>query len=781
MIRNLKITFRNLRRNGLYSIINITGLAVSLATCIFIVLWIQDELSYDRFHKDAGDIYMTVTHFKSDDGSSSFGLSSGLFGPVAAQDFSDVESYCRLREIDAGYLQVEGVRTGMKPILLSDSSFFTFFNFPLVRGERNNVLRNPNDVVISASLAHELFGNEDPVGRIVNFEGWKDLHVAGVMNDMPRNTSVPHAEMICPYQALNGATDWVRQFYLEAINGWQGCEFLTYLRLKPGTDVKQLAEAVTGKQTMMKEIRSFTLQPLANLHLYTLDGEPAGIKTVRIFQWIAIVILCIACVNYVNLVTARASKRHREIGLRKVIGARKSRLFGQLIAEAVVLFVIAVIIAALLNILLLPAYNQLAGKAISLNWFNPGIWSIYGGMLLLVTIFAGMYPSWMLASFRPLGMIQGLSVKKGSVVFRRVLVVLQFVSSAALIVGTIVLGAQMNYIRQKDLGFDKEQVLTCKLYEMAAHFDAIKSELLQQDAIMGVTYGSENITQVGSSTMFGNWEGKTGDGQVSLIQERGDTSFLRVMGIPLTEGTGITSINEPQFILNEAAIQAMGIKDPVGKWVGQEGRAKIIGVVKDFHFTNLHQKITPMVIYYQSAEGRYTLYVRTTSGKAKQAIAAVESEWNKYNTSYSFNYTFLDETFDRQYREDVRTGLLFGIFSIIAVFLSCLGLLGLITYTAETKFKEIGIRKVLGASIMDIVMMLSREFLVLVGIALLIAFPLAYYWLDGMLQGFAYRISLGWWMFAIAALITIVLTLLTVSIQAIKAAMANPVKSLKAE
>ncbi|MDR1154596.1 MAG: ABC transporter permease [Bacteroidales bacterium] len=774
----MKITIRNLRRNRLYSAINITGLAVSLAACTFIVLWIQDELSYDRFHEDAGDIYMTVAHFRSDAGSSSVRLSAGLFGPVAAQDFSDVESYCRLREIGAGYLQAGGVRTGMKPILLSDSSFFTFFNFPLVRGEKSDILRNPDDVVISESLAHEIFGNGDPVGRTVNLEGWKDLHVAGVMKDMPRNTSVPRAEMICRYRALDGTTDWVRQFYLDAINGWQGCEYLTYLRLKPGTDVKQLAENVTGKQTMMRDIRSFTLQPLVNLYLYTLDGEPAGIKTVRIFRWIAMVILCIACVNYVNLVTARSSKRHREIGLRKVIGARKLRLFGQLIAEAVALFVIAVIIAALLNMLLLPAYNQLAGKAIVLNWLDPGVWLIYGGMLLLVTLLAGMYPSWMLASFRPLSMIQGLNVKRGSVVFRRVLVVLQFVSSAALIVGTIALKAQMNYIRQKDLGFDREQVFTCRLHDMAAHFDAIRSELVQQDAIVGITYGSENITQVTSGTMFGAWEGKTGDGQVSLAQERADTSFLRVMDIPLAEGTGITSTDEPQFILNEAAIRAMGMEDPVGKRV--EG-IRIVGVARDFHFKSLHQEITPMVIYYQPAEGRHTLYVRTAGGKAQQAIAAVESIWNKYNTSYSFDYVFLDETFDRQYREDVRTGLLFGIFSIIAVFLSCLGLLGLITYTAETKFKEIGIRKVLGAGVIDIVMMLSREFLVLVGIALLIAFPLAYCWLDGMLQDFAYRISLGWWMFAAAAAVTVLLTLLTVSIQAVKAATANPVKSLKTE
>lgn len=643
------------------------------------------------------------------------------------------------------------------------------------------MFRNSNDVVISESLSHELFGNEDPVGKIINLEGWKDLHITGVMKDMPRNTSIPRAEMVCQYQALSGATDWVRQFYLETINGWQSCEFLSFLRLKPGTDVKRLAEAVTEKQTVLQNIRSFTLQPLVNLHLYSLDGEPAGIKTVRIFQWIAVIILCIACVNYVNLVTARSSKRHREIGLRKVVGARKPRLFGQLIAEAVVLFVIAVAIAAVLNMLLLPAYNQLAGKTISLNWFNPGMWSIYGGMLLVVTILAGLYPSWMLASFRPLGMIQGLNVKKGSVVFRRVLIVLQFVSSAALIVGTIALGAQMSYIRQKDLGFDKEQVLTCKLYDMATHYDAIKSELMHQDAILGVTYGSENVTQVNSGIMIDNWEGKSGDGRVSLVQERVDTSFLRMMDIPLVEGSGITTVNEPQFIFNEAAIQVMGMKNPVGKWIMQEGRGKIVGVVKDFHFASLHQKITPLIIYYMPAQGRYTLYVRTTAGKAQQAIAAVEKAWNTYNPSYSFNYTFLDETFDHQYRDDVRTSLLFGTFSIIAVFLSCLGLLGLITYTAETKFKEIGIRKVLGAGIGDIVTMLSREFLILVGIALLIAFPLAYYWLDNMLQNFAYRISLGWWMFAVTAVITVVLTVLTVSIQAIKAATANPVKALKNE
>jgi len=375
--------------------------------------------------------------------------------------------------------------------------------------------------------------------------------------------------------------------------------------------------------------------------------------------------------------------------------------------------------------------------------------------------------------------VQSVKTKRGSAFFRRTLVVIQFVASTALIVGTIVLGAQMKYIREKDMGYDRENMLTCRLGNMSRSFDVVKAELEQQTSILGVTAASDNIMRIGSGNAFHNWEGKTSEGMSLHDQIRIDTSFINVMRLTLVEGDGFTSIStsERQYILNEAAVKTMGMTDPIGKWVERQ-EWKIVGVVKDFHFASLHKEIEPLVMFYEP-RFIWSLYVRTAPGKAQDAIAAIEKLWKQYNPDLTFDYTFLDETFDSIYKSDILTGRLFGIFSLIAIFISCLGLFGLIVFTAGLKTKEIGIRKVLGASIPDIVNLLTKEFLIMVGIAMLIAFPLSYFWLDNMLQDYAYRISLSWWMFAVAALTTIVLTLLTVSVQAIKAAMANPVEAIK--
>jgi putative ABC transport system permease protein len=378
-------------------------------------------------------------------------------------------------------------------------------------------------------------------------------------------------------------------------------------------------------------------------------------------------------------------------------------------------------------------------------------------------------------------MVQSVKTKSGSNLFRRTLVVLQFVASTTLIVGTIVLSAQMKYMREMNPGYDREQVLVCQMRNMSSHFAAVKTELERQPSILGVSGASDNIMNFsGSANGFAEWEGKTMEGMSIHSQLRVDTSFVRVMRLNLIDGTNFTSnIPYAQYILNEAAVKALGITDPVGKWVETRER-RIVGVVKDFHFESLHKEIRPMVMFY---DPRYigTLYVRTNAGQAQQAIAAVEKSWKEYHPENAFVYSFLDDTFDRMYKSDIQTNQLFGTFSIIAIIISCLGLFGLVVFSAELKTKEIGIRKVLGASITNIVQLLSHEFLILVGIAILIAFPLAYYWLDSMLKDFAYRISLSWWMFAAAVLITIVLTLLTVGLQAVKAAMKNPVEAIKTE
>ena len=774
MFRNIKITIRNLRRSGVYSVINVVGLAASLATCVFIVLWVQDERSYDRFHKDAENIYMAVCHFKVNGNEMYAPVAPGLLAPTSKEEFPNVEDFCRLASWGAGYLQYQDVKSSAVECYYADPNFFDLFNFPIVKGNRENPFRNPTDVVISESLAKTLFGNEDPIGKMILRDNKREIHVTAVMKDMPQNTTIKKADVISAH------TLDPESYYNRVLNVWDGAEFRSFIRVKPGTDVAHIAQQLFGKQPeMWQQYRSFLFQPLVNMHLYSFQGEPIGVKTVQLFQWIAIVIFVIACINYVNIVTARASKRHREIGLKKIIGAKRWELFGQLVNEAAILFVIAIIIAFVLNVLLLPAYNMLSGKEIVFGLFDGNVWGVYAIMFLAVVGLAGIYPAYLLASFKPSNVIQSAKMKRTGNYFRKALVITQFVASSALIIGTITLSAQMKYMREKDMGYNREQVMVCSLINIRGHYSAVKTELEQQTSILGVSAASENIMNVGSAHGFGDWEGKTSEGMSLHTQLRVDTAFAPVMQLSFVSGGNFTSTSERQYILNETAAKTMGLIDPVGKWVDNR-ETKIVGVVKDFHFKNLHEEIGPLVLFY---DPQYIgqLYVRTKPGNVQQAIAAVDKVWKQYNPEHAFTFSFLDETFERMYQSDIRTNRLFGTFSIIAILISCLGLFGLVVFSAELKTKEIGIRKVLGASIFDIVKLLSREFLMLVGIAMLIAFPLAYYWLDSMLKEFAYRIPLSWWIFVVAALITTALTLITVCAQALKSAMANPVEAIKTE
>ena len=774
MFYNLKIAWNKLGRDKFYATINISGLAMSLMACAFILLWIKDERSYDRFHKDAENIYAVISHFDDEGEKMSFNLSSGLFAPTAKLDFDAVESYCRIVDEPVGFLQYGDIQAKAKTILMSDSTFFSFFGFPIVKGQMQDLLREPYDVVISESLACELFGDEDPIDKTFLVDGQLSVRVSAVMKDFPHNTSLPRADLVCSYKMNTGS------YFYRILDTWQGCEFKTFLRLKRDTDITALAAAVTDKQTMLREMRSFTLQPLTDMHLYTVEGEPAGIKTLRIFILIAMVTLLIACVNYVNLITARFVRRRGEIILKKTLGAKKRQLFAQLMTEAFMLFLVAVVFAIMLNLLLMPLFNQISGKELSTAAIDPAMWRIYAWMLLLLMGLAGVYPAWLLTSFNPAKAMQ--ERKRNHPLLRNVLVVFQFVVSMVLIATTLMMDSQLKYMRNKDLGFNKEQVLVCNMYYMSRNFATVKSELMRNAAVRDVTNANQNIMSVGSSTTA-TWERETGESALSVNQIRVDTSFINVMQISLAEGQNFTSLALRQVIPNETAIKAMGMQDPVGKWMEieewDEEKGVIVGVAKDFNFTTLYEKVAPVIIYFERPGFYYSqLFIRTEAGEEQQAIAALEKLWQQYNPKYAFEYHFLNEEFDHTYKSEIRTNRLFRIFSCIAILISCLGLFGLITFMAESKTKEIGIRKTFGASVSNIVAMLSKEFLMLVGIAVLIAFPVAYYWSDTMLQEYAYRIDIGWWMFALAAGVTVVLTLLTVGVQALRAAVADPIRSI---
>jgi ABC-type antimicrobial peptide transport system permease subunit len=627
------------------------------------------------------------------------------------------------------------------------------------------------------------------------------MNVTAVMKNLPKNTilnaqSDNELNLICLF------SDQFERYHVlmnrQSLTNWTNNPFNTFLRIKKGANVDEIAKKVTTLQSdeRMLSIRSFSLLPLINKHLYTLRGEPAGIRTVYMFQWIALVILVIACINYVNLMTARASKRHREIGIRKIVGANTFNLFLHLIVESVILFIISIIVAYIMNRLLLPIFNSLSGKKIEFGLFDPNVWRAYFVIFLTIVALAGIYPAYLLASFRETSFTKYVKSKQGGNYFRQILVVTQFVASTILVAVTVTLMAQMNFLRRKDIGYNRENVMISMLHGVQPQhqYEVFKSELESYPSVLGATRSDDVITSITSiNSRFDNWEGKVTDGSLTFRVLCCDTSYVRVMGLTIIDGTDFTSTStgviysdnatsgsttrtatytEKQYIINETAARAMGLKDPVGKWVIRP-EWRIVGIVKDFHFESYHKPIEPLVMIFDPVYA-WALHLRYRSGEVTQAIDALRNVWMKYKSDYPFSYWFLDGAFDTLYQKDAQTNRLFTTFSIIAIFISCLGLFGLVVFTAEMKTKEIGIRKVHGAGIFDITNLMLRGFLLLVGIAILIAIPLSYYLSSSILQRFAYRIPLSWWIFVFSGIITVLLTLLTVSWIAVKSATKNP-------
>lgn len=780
MFYNLKIAVRNLRSNSLYSIINIAGLAISLTIVILIMLWIQDELSYNKFHPNARNIYRLNAEVSEGNIWTNTPAPIALF---AKNEQTEIEQVCRTGRYNKGYFDYNNQKFYDLKGSAVDDVFFTMFNFTLIKGEKDKPFTDDFSIILSETKAKTVFGEEDPIGKTLQTNDNMVFHVTGIMKDMPENSTMKY-DYIVPFdlqqQTFEGNGPW--KFINE---DWGSYHYETYILVRPQTDIQTLSGKI-GE--MVNRIRNdnrqyyFRLQSLLKIHLYTPNGDPQGMKNVWLFGTIAILILIIACINYINLVTGRSIKRSREMGIRKVIGAKKSNLLTQLLLETILLFVVSVVIATVLIYILLSPYNQLAGKEMSFNLFSPPVLMIYGITTVSVIILAGLYPAFFISSFKPLEAFRNKTMghsKHGYL--RKTLVVIQFTCSFALITATIAITKQLDYMRHKDLGYNKENVFTFWSRNLGQHYDVVKNELLKNKDILGVSAAESRDMERSGQRVDIEWPEKEEDRKVEFFYFYARNDFFELMNVPLVAGEYLSPTDTLSLLVNEEAVRTMGIENPVGTPILNFEGVRIKGVVKDYNFESLNEPVKPMLIMPPYYTRNSCIYVKTTSSGAKSAITSVEKLWKQYNPDYEFSYSFIDENFDNYYKSDIRSGKLFSIFAFFAIFISCLGLFGLITYIAETKTKEIGIRKVLGASISDIVNMLSREFLILVGIAMLIAFPLAYYWLDKMFQDYAYRISIGWWMFILAAIITIALTLLTVGWQAIKAATANPVKSIKIE
>ena len=779
----LRIGWRNIRRHKLYSGINIGGLALGLAVGILLLIWVQDELSFDRFHKNGDNIYQLSVTFKSSTDVQTWTGMPGPIGPVAAKTIAGVQSAVRTNQANDIFQYTYNSKDfyDIKAAYV-DPGFFTMFSFPLLKGSVQQPFPNNQSIIITRSAARKYFGTEDAVGKTIQADKKDNYTVSGVMEDFPLNSTIRY-DFLLPFDIL--VKNYNNGFWKTLDNDWGDFFYNTYIQLAPNADVKKIARQLSLLRPDSKPDPGtlYNVQPFFHVHLYNPDQTEGGMKIVRIFLIVAVVILLIACVNYVNLSTARALQRAGEIGVRKMVGAGRRQLFMQFLWESVIVFLISLLLAMLIIVLIIPFYNNLTDKQLSFGVNNLQLITAIGGAMLLTLLVAGIYPAILLSSFNPLKTLKGrISLGGSNVSFRKALVVLQFMIATVLIVSTLVVGQQLRYIRSKALGFDKENVFTFSGGGMGAHTVSAQEELAATPGVTGVAASNQNLINIDASTGDTEWDGKVKGENMTAHVMGTDKDFLKTMKLELAAGTNFlgSKADSAHYIINETAAKMMGMTDPVGKrfklW-NKEGL--IIGVVKDFHFSNLHQKIGPLVFYYEP--GSWMIYVRTNGKETPKAIAAAERLYKRYNPDYPFSYSFVDANLDQQYRADQRTGSLFNYFAGIAIFISCLGLFGLATFATGQRTKEIGIRKVLGASVVNIVALLSSDFLKIVFVAILLSIPLSWYVMHKWLEDYAYSVGIDWKVFLFAGIIAVLIALFTVSFQAVKAALLNPVKSLKTE
>jgi putative ABC transport system permease protein len=789
MLKNyLKITWRNLLRHKAFSFINIVGLAIGMASAALILFWVQNEMSYDQFHTKKDRLYEVYNRSVFDGKLWCWGTTPKVMAKTLKQDYSQIKEVTHttsgnfLFTVGEKHLNVDGNFT--------DPGFLTMFNFPLISGNPNTALNNINNIVITQKLSKKLFGDANAMGKVIKIDSNAYFTVTGVMKDLPNNTQFKF-EYLMPWS------------YLKKIGGddqnWGNNSCQTWALLKPNVSEATANKSIiniTRTHSNIKDIDVF-LHPASKWRLYSnfdQKGHVSGgrIATVRTFSIIAALILLIACINFMNLSTARSEKRAREVGIRKVAGALRGSLIFQFLGESILIALISGALALLIVQLSMSSFNLLTDKELFIPYGDPFFWLIALSFILFTGAISGSYPALYLSSFKPVSVLKGTFKSANALITpRKLLVVVQFTFAVVLIICTIIIRQQLKYAQERDTGYKKDNLVYVMMTgNMEKHFQSIKNELVSSGAASAVSKTSAPITQGWSDSWDFFWAGKDVSKKIDFNVFNTDGDLAKTMGLKIIDGRDIDVKNYPTdstaILLNEAAAKIMGFKNPIGQIV-KRGEAPdfttlhVVGVIKDFILQSPYEPIKAMIIQGPKSWFNVIHFRLNNANSTTENLSRAEKVFKKYNPEYPFEYNFVDQNYAKKFGDEQRVQTLASLFAGLTIIISCLGLFGLAAYMAQNRIKEIGVRKVLGASVVGVTTLLSKDFLKLVMISFVIASPIAWLAMDKWLEGYNYRIAISIWVFVIAALLTIVISLITVSFQAVKAALANPVKSLRSE
>jgi len=782
MLRNyLKIAIRNLRKHRAYSFINIFGLAVGLATCILIFLWVQDEVSYDRFHTHLDSLYRVVCYDRINS-HEKYSVTSPPIAPALEQNFPEILRATRYEELSSQLIKVGEKKFLENEVSVADPAFLEMFSFPLIKGDPKTALIDSHSALLTETTARKYFGTEDPVGKVLSLGGRYDIQVTGVLKDLPSNSHLRFS-ILMPVKFLKDL-GW-------DLDNWQRFFIHTYIQLHPESapidpsKILDIYEKGSGEESDIL----YELLPVKDIHLRSAGiwgyGADGNIRNVYLFSIIAIFVLLIACVNFMNLSTARSGDRAKEVGMRKVVGAHRKDIIQQFFGESVLLAFIALGLSLVLVSIVLPAFNRLTAKDMSLNISTNGFLLMFlGGIALVTGLASGIYPALLLSRFKPVAVFKGRSVSAKNIhsLFRKTLVVAQFSLSIALISGTGIIYSQLNYMQQMELGFNQEHVVCMNLTpSLKEKYVVIKEELLRLPGVSQVTTASGRPFAGFSST---TWRGRDDNKHVDLFFTHVDHDFCKTFGMTMADGRFFSrdfSTDKKSYVLNETAVREMELENPLGEQIEfHEQKGTVIGIIKDYHFLSLHSKIAPLLLTL-SEKGQDYMSIKVKPGNLRATLDEIGGVWSQFERDYPFRYTFFDEEFDRIYRTEIRFRDIFGYFAGLAIIISCLGLFGLASFMAEKRTKEIGIRKVLGASAGGIAVLLAKEFTKWVIVANALAWPLAYLAMNEWLHGFAYRARMGIGIFLISGGLALIVAWLTVGYQSVRAALTDPVDCLRYE